>query len=466
MSTSDSQIHLLKTRVHKLGGDSDVDNGKSIIYVMSRDCRVNANYALLAAQQQAIKQELPLIVVFTVYDKRLGQRAREHINFLLEGLQDVADQLKTKDIPFVIRIGKAGKAWQQIADDFKPAGWYFDFSPLRGSRKAQKDFADVAAFPVFTVDAHNVIPVWVASPKQETGARTLRPKIHHHLPHYLSDDITLKKQAHTYSGALNGETIAKAKEAVLPAYPENHSDVSRFTPGEKAGRRAITDFVSHRLKGYADKRNDPSVPNVSELSPYLHYGQIASIEVVRAVYDAVREDGHLQTDADALIEEMVVRKELSDNFCYYNDKYNKLSGAPQWAQDTLDKHKDDEREFTYTKQQFEKAETHDEAWNAAQRQLVRTGKIHGYMRMYWAKKVLEWSKTPQTALNTLLYLNDFYHIDGGDPNGYVGVMWSIAGVHDRPWQERPVYGTIRSMVYNGLKRKFDIEAYVEQFKKS
>jgi deoxyribodipyrimidine photo-lyase len=160
---------------------------------------------------------------------------------------------------------------------------------------------------------------------------------------------------------------------------------------------------------------------------------------------------------------MIVRKELADNYCYYNGKYDSLEGAPEWAQRTLAKHAADPREFIYTLEQFKNAETHDEAWNAAQLQLTRTGKIHGYMRMYWAKKVLEWSKTPDEALTTLLYLNDFYHLDGGDPNGYVGILWSVAGLHDRPWGERPVYGVIRSMVYGGLKRKFNIQAYIEKY---
>ena len=198
------------------------------------------------------------------------------------------------------------------------------------------------------------------------------------------------------------------------------------------------------------------------MSPYLHFGQISSLRIVLEARKALDKNSNLQADYDALFEELVVRKELSDNFCYYNQNYNSLSGAPEWAQKTLAKHSSDKREFVYTKEQFENAQTHDEAWNAAQRQLRATGKIHGYMRMYWAKKVLEWSKTPEEAHDTLLFLNDFYSIDGGDPNGYVGILWSIAGLHDRPWGERPVYGTIRSMVYSGLKRKFDVNQYINQ----
>jgi deoxyribodipyrimidine photo-lyase len=190
---------------------------------------------------------------------------------------------------------------------------------------------------------------------------------------------------------------------------------------------------------------------------------LASITAVRAVMERVVKQLSLQRDADAFIEEIVVRKELSDNFCLYSKDYTSLAAAPEWAKVTLHKHANDPREYIYSKKQFEEAQTHDPAWNAAQNELRNTGKMHGYMRMYWAKKVLEWSATPKEALQTLIYLNDFYSIDGGDPNGYVGILWSVAGVHDRPWGERPIYGTVRSMVYNGLKRKFSITEYEREW---
>jgi len=184
---------------------------------------------------------------------------------------------------------------------------------------------------------------------------------------------------------------------------------------------------------------------------------------MNAVSAAVVANAALQNDADALQEELVIRKELADNYCNYNQDYTTLRGAPEWSRRTLQKHETDPRNYIYSLQELETASTHDLAWNAAQRQLTATGKMHGYMRMYWAKKVLEWSKDAQEAQQKLIYLNDFYSIDGGDPNGYVGALWSIAGLHDRPWGERPVYGTVRSMVYNGLKRKFDIEAYIQKY---
>ena len=453
----------LRSRVQKLNDGHVPEGARSIIYVMSRDCRVGTNHALLAAQQHALKAKLPLVVAFVVYDKPLGNRAREHVQFLLEGLSDVAAHLKAKNVPFILHVGAANSAYLRLVEDLAPAAIYFDFSPLRHARNGKSTFAAAVDVPVFVVDAHNIVPVWVASNKQEIGARTLRPKIHHHLPTYLHDDLQLRMHPYSFTGELATESLDEVISRVGKQYPSNGTDVSRFASGEKAAHRALQNFIEQRLKGYAAHRNDPSRSSLSELSPYLHYGQLSSLSVALAVYQAVRDQSSLQADEETLIEEMVIRKELSDNFCYYNPNYNMLRGAPQWAQDTLVKHATDQREFTYTRTQFEAATTHDPAWNAAQRQLTRTGKIHGYMRMYWAKKVLEWSANPQTALETLLYLNGFYHLDGGDPNGYVGIMWSIAGVHDRPWGERPVYGTVRSMVYNGLKRKFDIQAYIDAY---
>jgi deoxyribodipyrimidine photo-lyase len=163
----------------------------------------------------------------------------------------------------------------------------------------------------------------------------------------------------------------------------------------------------------------------------------------------------------AFIEETLVRAELAENFCYYNNHYNNTQGFPRWAQETLAKALSDKREHLYTRQEFEGARTHDDLWNAAQKQLVVSGKIHGYMRMYWAKKILEWTKTPAEALSIAIYLNDMYELDGRDPNGYVGCAWSIGGLHDRPWFRRPIFGTVRYMARSGVEKKGDVKKYID-----
>ena len=232
-------------------------------------------------------------------------------------------------------------------------------------------------------------------------------------------------------------------------------------PGENFAMEALKNFLENKFDKYSEERNDPTKDGQSNLSPYLHFGQISAQRIALEV----KKFGGNEKSEKAFLEELIIRRELSDNFCFYNKNYDSFTGFHNWAQQTLNAHKDDKREFIYTKEEFERAETHDDMWNAAQKELIKTGKMHGYMRMYWAKKILEWTNTPQYALNIAIYLNDKYELDGRDPNGYAGCAWSIGGVHDRAWTERPVFGKIRYMNYNGCKRKFDVNAYIENFNK-
>ncbi len=167
---------------------------------------------------------------------------------------------------------------------------------------------------------------------------------------------------------------------------------------------------------------------------------------------------------DAFLEELIIRRELSDNFCFYNPRYDSFDGFPEWARKTLNEHRKDRRPYLYSLEQFETAQTHDKLWNAAQTEMVKRGKMHGYMRMYWAKKILEWTPSPEVAMEVAIHLNNRYELDGRDPNGYAGIAWSIGGVHDRAWNERNIFGKIRYMSYNGCKSKFNIEGYVEHVK--
>jgi deoxyribodipyrimidine photo-lyase len=233
--------------------------------------------------------------------------------------------------------------------------------------------------------------------------------------------------------------------------------VNWLKPGEKAARDVLDQFIERGLTRYADGRNDPTQAAQSNLSPYLHFGQISAQRVVQEVVKHARPN-----DArGAFIEELVVRRELSDNFCFYTPAYDSVEAFPHWAKKSLDDHRADERTHLYSRSQFEHARTHDPLWNAAQMEMVLTGKMHGYMRMYWAKKILEWTSSPEQAMRVAIYLNDRYELDGRDPNGYTGIAWSIGGVHDRAWGERPIFGKIRYMSYDGCKRKFDIRRYID-----
>lgn len=450
--------------------------GDCVVYVMSRDQRVADNHALLCAQRDALSQKLPLVVFFVLMPKH-GVRAREHFAFMLDGLEEVARDLKKLNIPFVAHAGDQHKELEKFARTAKPAAVYFDFSPLREPRALQKTYAAQAKHPCHVVDTHNIIPLWCASDKQEFAAHTFRHKVHAHLEEFLVEPEKIKKHPHRFTKKVASHVSFRELRKKIEKI-EACGITPVHEPGEKAARKTILHFTRTKLKNYAHKRNDPVADGQSELSPYLHFGQIASLRVALHITKHVKKKpllfteprmaqaGDMSSEEDgmnALLEEMIVRKELSDNYCFYNRDYDSLNGAPRWALDTLANHEKDERDYVYTKKQWEDAQTHDPAWNAAQNQLRKTGKMHGYMRMYWAKKILEWSKNPKEAHAIALYLNDHYSLDGGDPNGFVGVLWSIAGLHDRPWSERDVFGKIRFMNAAGLKRKFDIDAYCQRW---
>mgnify|MGYP003339011933 CR=1 FL=1 len=384
----------------------------------------------------------------------------------MTGVQTCA--LPIYNIGFALTFGDNHKNLSDQLKDLEPAAVYFDFSPLRGPNAVHKAIADSVSCPCFVVDAHNIIPVWEASGAEEFAAHTFRSKVHKKLADWLEEPAKLK--AHPVDPPACHADWSKAEKIVADIKPNGIK--LQFKPGEAAATQELQSFVKNRLDDYAENRNTPTIDGQSDLSPYLHYGMISSLRVTLEITKhhtpllikqarLARYEGQptLQDSIDAFLEELIVRKELSDNFCYYNSKYDSLDGARDWALKSLNEHIHDKREYEYTLGELEQAKTHDQAWNAAQNQLRKVGKIHGYMRMYWAKKILEWSKTPAEAVKHADYLNDHYSIDGGDPNGYVGVLWSVAGLHDRPWFEREVYGKIRYMNYNGLKNKFDVEAY-------
>lgn len=468
---------LLKTRIQKIGGKGE--SGECVLYVMSRDQRTQDNHALLAAQKHALAKKLPLAVIFCLMPVVRG-RAKEQYEFMLQGLQEVEASLKLKNIPFMMLIGDPYEKISAVMHHTKPDVVYFDFNPLRGPRALQAKVAMQAACSVYVVDTHNVVPVWAASDKREVGAYTMRPKLHKMLANYLVEPEEVLQHPHLWPGTVVPiNDLQTHIHEVVQKQSSNGTQIN-FLPGEKAAAEHVQNFIHTKLHTYAVDRNDPSKGSQSDLSPYLHFGQLSSLRValkLREVALVNGEDLHfltspkmpkpedakntLQHGIDSLIEEMIVRKELADNYCLHVADYDNLNAAPQWARTSLDKHRTDVREHLYTYKQLEEANTHDPAWNAAQKQMTTTGKMHGYMRMYWAKKVLEWTESPEQAVEFLVKLNDFYSIDGGDPNGYAGILWSVGGVHDRPWNEREVFGVVRYMNYEGLKRKFNIEAYIK-----
>lgn len=428
-----------------------------IIYWMSRDQRVNDNWALFYAQQQALEIKESLAVVFNLVPDFLEATIRQY-GFMLKGLKNVEKNLNDKNIPFFLLEGKPEVTIPEFLQKHSAGSLVTDFDPLNVKRSWKNKIMKKIDIPFYEVDTHNIIPCFYASEKEEFAAYTIRPKIHKLLPEFL-DEIPqikkMKKNLNLSSDKIEWDKIRKSLKINF-----NVAEVDWIKPGEEAASKALKDFIENRFELYAEKRNDPNENAQSNLSPYLHFGQISAQRIAMTVQQL--HQGHPSTEA--FLEELIVRRELSDNFCYYNKSYDSFDGFHKWAKETLNEHRKDERDFVYSLEDFENANTHEDLWNAAQKELLITGKLHGYMRMYWAKKILEWSKSPEDSLKIAIYLNDKYELDGRDPNGYVGCAWSIGGVHDRAWTERPVYGKIRYMNRNGAARKFDIDAYINKYK--
>jgi len=407
--------------------------------------------------RKAQERGVQLVVVFHLV-KDFGDASMRQYDFLLQGLEQTADQLAQKHIPFVLLEGVPEDSLVQFVEKYSVGELVCDFNPLRFTQSWRTTIAQTIAVKMTEVDAHNIVPCWHASEKQEYAAYTFRPKIHKLLPEFLTTFPPVETQSQT--GAIQATEIDWEQLRVDVSADRTVAPVDWLTPGTQAAKTRATEFIAQQLDQYSEARNDPNQQGISHMSPYLHYGQLSAQWLayqVNAATDTSRES------RDAYLEELIVRRELTDNFCFYNTQYDKVAGAHAWAQKTIAEHANDEREYLYERKELEEARTHDALWNAMQIQMVTTGKMHGWCRMYWAKKILEWSDNTQMAIDRALYLNDKYELDGNDPNGVVGVMWSICGVHDRAWNERPIFGKIRYMNFNGAKRKFAVQAYIDKY---
>ena len=437
-------------RYQKLNNNEFQPTGP-IIYWMSRDQRAHDNWALTLAQEYSKKYNLPLSVVFSIKSKFLDATIRQY-DFMIKGLEEVETELNDKNISFFLLEGVPEETIPNFINKHSISLLITDFSPLKIGRKWRESIAKKIDISMLEVDTHNIIPCWFVSNKQEFGAYTLRPKINKLLKEFLVEIPKISKSTHTIKKEkIDWKNVYKKLDVNKEVKP-----VEWVTPGYKAGMHVLKVFIENKLDKYDELRNDPTKDYQSNLSPYLHFGQVSSQRIALEV-----DKFNKTSPKEAYLEELIVRKELSDNYCYFNHNYDNTDGFPDWAKKTLAETKNDKREYVYTKHELENSKTHDPLWNAAQNQMRNTGKMHGYLRMYWAKKLLEWTKTPEDALEIGIYLNDKYELDGRDPSGYTGLAWSIGGVHDRAWFPRPVFGKIRYMNYNGCKSKFDVEKYIK-----
>jgi deoxyribodipyrimidine photo-lyase len=433
--------------------DATVRTGDYILYWMQSSHRTEDNPALRYAIERADQAHLPLIVYFGLWQSYPEANLR-HFRFMLEGLAEVARSLESRGIRFVLRTESPDKGVCALAKN--AAVVIVDRGYLRQQQSWYRSVAEQCRCPLVQIEGNVVVPVEMASQKEEYSAATFRPKITRLLDRFLHPAETGSPQRSSLS--LDLPTLAdESPEALLvPLTIDRTVPASGlFAGGTAEANRRFAQFLKNRLDGFAENRNDPGGDGGSDMSPYLHFGQVSPVTLA---LDAQEQGG---SGTPAFLEELIIRRELAVNFVRYNDHYDTFKSLPAWAQKTLALHQADQREYGYSLDELEQAATHDPYWNAAQQEMMKTGKMQGYMRMYWGKKILEWSKTPQDAYAAALHLNNKYEIDGRDPNGYAGVAWCF-GKHDRPWGEREIFGMVRYMNAQGLERKFAMDRYLEK----
>ena len=437
--------------------DLDLRQGDFVLYWMQQSQRAECNPALEYAIQQANKVDQAVLVVFGLMDDYPEANLR-HYTFMLQGLQETQQSLCKRGIKMIVQKGQPADI--ALSMGRRASLIVCDRGYLRHQQQWRQAVARKAKCRVVQVESDVVVPVEVVSGKAEYAARTIRPKIHKHLEDYLGEfkPTEIKKSSlNTRVSGLDLSDIgAVAKkmsidQSVLPVS-------GFFTGGTSRAKKIFKEFLGQRLGKYVENRNQPQTDDISHMSKYLHFGQISPLYLALEI---LKTENRFKQAREAFLEELIVRRELAMNFVYYTQDYDSYTCLPAWAKKTLAEHKKDRREYIYSRRQLENSRTHDDYWNAAMREMKFTGFMHNYMRMYWGKKILEWSQTPEKAFKTALAINNKYFLDGRDANSYTGVTW-VFGVHDRAWFERPIFGKIRYMAAAGLERKCDIQAYVEK----
>lgn len=441
--------------------------GAYVLYWMQKAQRARQNPALEEAAALSAGARLPLVVLFVLAD--FPGAAPSHYRWMLAGLAETGRELRERGMAFVLRRGQPREIVADLARD--AAFLVLDSGRVRAELAWRGEVLaglsmQEASLPVCEVETEAVVPPRLASLKDEWSAATFRRKVEGAIPHYLRllpeiepgpgagrlslgglDPLDIPDLFQASQPKTGGKAPGKARR--LP------EQVHLPPPGRTAGLGAFESFLAKGLPRYAEEGNDPGKDLGSGLSPYLHFGQVSPIELALAAQEAVG------LAAGDFLEQLIVRRELAANFALHNPRYDAYDALPPWALEALERATPDPRPWVYRPRDLEAASTHDPYWNAAQDELVLTGTIHNYLRMYWGKKILEWSASPAEAFRTALWLNDAYALDGRDPNGYAGVAWCF-GKHDRPWAGRPIYGTVRCMMASGLERKFDMGPYLSR----
>ena len=456
-------------RIRPLNDAPSRTTGRYVLYWSQMNRRVDSNHALAHAAEAANLNGLPLLVYegLTCTYKQANDRLH---TFILEAVPDTAKKLKKMGAGYFFYLRKrrsdandllyrlADHAFCVITDDY----------PVFIAAANNASVPNKIGVMFTAVDSSCIVPM-SRHEKRAYGAYTIRPKIRRELPSWLKP-VILPKLDRPWNDDLLPPDLPALRTQVegpdiagLVANCEINHDVPAvrlFKGGHAEARRRLEQFLETGLHRYARESNQPSRHATSDLSPYLHFGQISSLEVALAVREYAEVHRLI---ADEFLEELIVRRELAFNFARFTLNAESLDAVPDWCKRTMAKHATDPRPFLYTPEQFERAETHDALWNACQNELLIRGKIHGYYRMYWGKKIIEWSPSYEDALREMIRLHDIYALDGRDPNTYTNILWCF-GLHDRPWGERPVFGQLRYMSLDGMRRKTDTAAYMDEIK--
>lgn len=461
--------NINQSRIFKLNEFElkDTETNKKIIYWMKRDVRAEYNWALQYAANISMQTKSQLIVLFNFVpyinpDYKIKEYT--HYKFLIDGLIEVENKLRSKFIDFVVLYGNPKESiYKFIKENKKCILLITDFSPLKLANIWNNEILEKLnkiEIPFHVVDAHNIVPVWSVSNKAEYAAVHFRKKIMKKIDEFFYND-DLKKLV--YKNKTNQLNYKKTDWNTIwdkLNFSENEKiGKKEWKGGSSQAKKTLKIFIENKFNKYAEYRNNPNKNYCTNLSPYLHFGNICSQYIISKIIKDKTKSVSNNENFKSLFEEMVIRKELSDNFCYYNKNYDNFDGLPLWSKETLILHLKDKRKYIYTLKELENAETYDELWNACQLEMVNNQKMSGYMRMYWMKKIIEWTKSPKKAIEIGIYLNDKYNLDGRDPNGYVGILWSC-GLHDRPFKESKILGKVRPMTFNGCKKKFNIIEYI------
>lgn len=443
-----------KSRIrHLQEGESE---GDYVLYHMQSTQRSEHNPALEWAILKANQLEQRLLVSFAV-DEDFPEANTRSFDFMLKGLQQTAEELQERGVKFVARRRPPANL---VAELSKQASWLIlDRGYLRYHREFEAELSKNLSLPITQIETESVVPHELVSDKQEYAARTIRPKVMDKLESFRVSLEPVELQKHSLQLSVRGDKLEEIRRKL--SCPKL-ADVDRFFPaGTQTAKRRFQEFLKQDLSHYDKQRNQAQTSHLSHMSPYLHFGQISATQLLLMLDEHM---GRTSKNSDSFVEELAVRRSLAQNYCIHQPDYDSFSGLPEWAQQTLEAHKDDPREDVYTRDQLENGETHDPYWNAAQKEMRVTGYMHNHMRMYWGKQILRWCNTPQYAYKTALYLNNKYFLDGRDPNSYSNVSW-LFGLHDQGWKERPIYGKVRCMTSGGLERKCDPEAYVKRVEK-